>query len=120
MADKARASLILDEDFPLLRLMRGLFIGSGAPYGIDDFADHLGLSSHSLYKMIEGERPLRADVLLSAIIYINKKNRSDVRLLDYVAGTIGRETRLITKPRTKRVMDAIEEELTGLFAEDRQ
>ena len=114
--NKPRFSLILDEDFPLLQLLRSMFIGSGSSYSVDDLADELGISSHSLYKMFSAERPLRADVMLAAMIYANRKNRHDRRIADYVNNLLGLETRPRMNPRVQRFVKNMESQLLDLFS----
>jgi len=107
--------LILDEDDALLALLRSLFIGGRAPYDVDDLADKLGLSPHSLYKPFSNpDRPVRADVLIAAIQYAYRKNRN-TEILDYILIPLGLEARPRMKPRVQRFVKNIETQLLELF-----
>ena len=87
---KANTQPFLDEeDAPLLRLLRDLFIERNAPYCVKELAADLNVSVFSLYKMFAGDRPLRADTLLHIVGFIAFKNDKDTRLVDFVCGHAG-------------------------------
>ncbi len=112
--------LILDEDDPLLALLRSLFIGGRAPYDVDDLADKLGLSPHSLYKPFSNpDRPVRADVLIAAIQYAYRKNRN-TELLDYILMPLGLEARPRMKPRVRQFVKNVESQLLDLFRDSEE
>ena len=116
---KPKFGLILDEDHDILVMLRRMFIGGSAPYSIDDLADEIGLSSHSLYKMFGADRPLRADVLLAAMCYAHRKNRDDRRIADYINNLLGLESRSTRmKAEAKKFMRHMESHLLDLFPEE--
>jgi AraC-like DNA-binding protein len=87
---KARTSILLDEDdTPLLRLLRDLFIEHDAPYCVKALASDLGVSVFTVYKMFGADRPLRAETLLHIIHFVNEKNAADTRLLDFICESVG-------------------------------
>jgi hypothetical protein len=107
--------LILEDDDPLLELLHSLFIGARAPFDIDDLADKLGISSHSLYKPFEhSERPLRADILIAAIQYTYRKGRN-TEILDSILLPLGLEARPRMRPKVQRFVKNIESQLLELF-----
>ncbi len=111
--------LILDDDHPLLELLRSLFIGGRAPFDIDDLADKLGLSSHSLYKPFGNpERVLRADVYIAAAQYSYRKNRNQ-ELIDYLLIPLGLEARPRMRPEVQKIIRNIEAQLLELFPANR-
>ena len=112
--------LILDDEDELLALLRSLFIGGRAPFDIDDLADKLGISPHSLYKPFSNpDRPVRADVLIAAIQYAYRKARN-TELLDYILMPLGLEARPRMRPRVQRFVKNIETQLLDLFPENKE
>jgi len=78
-----------EDDTPLLRLLRDLFIENRADYCVKELAADLGLSVFSVYKMFGADRPLRAEMLLKIIDFVHFKNPDDTRLLDFVCEPCG-------------------------------
>ena len=78
-----------DDDTPLLRLLRDLFIERAAPYCVKELAADLGVSVFSVYKMFAGDRPLRAETLLHIIGFVAFKDAKDSRLVDLIVGHAG-------------------------------
>lgn len=114
---KPKFSPILDEDHDLLVLLRSIFIGKGS-FSVDDLADQVSLSSDSIYKQLEAVRVLRADVFIFALMYDVRKKGIESKLLKYVNGLIGLDSRLAkVHPKVRVAVHSIEQLLLDLFQE---
>ena len=123
MPDKGRPRLIIDEDFPLLKVLRAHFIGATAPFSIEDVADAVGVPFRSLYKQFEAERPLRADVMFSILAYVYRKHPVTAkRIVDLVFELYGMnfEARAKVPQRVRSIVEAIDGNLLDLFREDKR
>jgi hypothetical protein len=111
---KANTPTLLDEDdTPLLRLLRDLFIENGAPYCIKELAADLGVSVFAVYKMFGADRPLRAETLLHIINFVNFKDPADTRLLDFICDPCG----YMAMPKTAKVNIKAVREILALAQE---
>jgi hypothetical protein len=86
---KSKPSLFLEEDQPLLKLLRDMFIETEAEYNVKELAPELGVSVFSVYKMFTAQVRLPAEVLIAIIQFVHERNAADTRLLDFICSHAG-------------------------------
>lgn len=75
-----------DDDTPLLRMLRDLFIEQGAPFCVKELAAEFGVSVSAIYNVFSARTPLRADALLAIVRHVGTR---DHRLVDLICGEAG-------------------------------
>ena len=88
-ARKSKPSLFLDEDQPLLKLLRDMFIETEAEYNVKELASELGVEVSTIYKMFSAQTRLPAETLLAIMEFVHSKGPTDTRLVDFVCEPIG-------------------------------
>jgi hypothetical protein len=88
-ARKSKPSLFLDEDQPLLVLLRSMFIDTDAEYNVKELAPELGVEAFTVYKMFSAQTRLPAEALLAIMEFVHSKDPTDTRLLDFVCEPFG-------------------------------
>ena len=81
---KSKTSLFLDEDQPLLKLLRDMFIETEAEYNVKELAPALGVSVFTIYKMFTAQVRLPASTLIDIMRFVAEKDSTDTRLLDFI------------------------------------
>jgi hypothetical protein len=88
-ARKSKVSLFLDEDQPLLVLLRDMFIETEAEYSVKELAPELGVEGFTVYKMFSAQTRLPAETLLAIMEFVHSKDPTDTRLLDFICEPAG-------------------------------
>ena len=117
--DKGIFRGILTEDFPLLPVLKSSFIGKGT-YSVEEAADAMGAGAGAVYKMLEGDKPLYANVEWGLIRFIGRKNPAQaMRLLQEFLDLNGLpfDVRFKMPPKVSKSLNAICEQLHILFTE---
>jgi hypothetical protein len=96
---KSNASLFLEEDQPLLILLRSMFIEAEAEYNVKELAPALGVSVFSVYKMFTAQVRLPATTLIDIMNFVSSKDSTDTRLLDFLCEPCG----CIPMPKSARM-----------------
>lgn len=96
---KRKSALFLDEDQPLLKLLRDMFIEVEAEYNVKELASELGVDVSTIYKMFSAQIRLSADALLAIMEFVAEKDRTDTRLLDFICDPVG----YVPMPKAARV-----------------
>ncbi len=86
---KQKPSLFLDEDQPLLRLLRDMFIEAEAEYNVKELAGALGVKVDTVYKMFSAQIRLSADALLAIMEFVAAHDPTDTRILDFICEPVG-------------------------------
>lgn len=86
---KSKSSLFLDEDQPLLKLLRDMFIEATAEYNIKELAADLGVEVSTVYKMFSAQTRLPAQTLLLIMEFVAAKDSTDTRILDFICEPVG-------------------------------
>jgi hypothetical protein len=87
---KAKRSLFFaDEDQPLLVLLRSMFIEHDATYCVKALASDLSVEVSTVYKMFSAQTRLPAETLLAIMEFVNSKDTTDTRILDFICESVG-------------------------------
>ncbi len=86
---KRKSALFLDEDQPLLKLLRDMFIEVEAEYNVKELASELGVDVSTIYKMFSAQTRLPAQTLMDIMEFVASKSRADTRLLDFLCEPCG-------------------------------
>ena len=87
---KAKRSLFFaDEDQPLLKLLRDMFIETAAEYNVKELAPELGVEVFTVYKMFSAQTRLPAEAILAFMEFVHSKDPTDTRLLDFICEPVG-------------------------------
>ena len=87
---KAKRSLFLsDEDQPLLKLLRDMFIETEAEYNVKELASELGVEVSTIYKMFSAQTRLPAEALFAIMNFVAAKDPTDTRLVDFLCEPVG-------------------------------
>jgi len=86
---KSKPSLFLDEDQPLLKLLRVMFIETEAEYNVKELAPELGVEVFTVYKMFSAQTRLPAETLIAIMEFVAAKDPTDTRLLDFICEPCG-------------------------------
>ncbi len=86
---KSKPSFFLEEDQPLLKLLRDMFIEAEAEYNVKELAPELGVTVFTVYKMFTAQVRLPAEVLIAIIQFAHERNAADTRLLDFICSHAG-------------------------------
>lgn len=107
---KSKRSLCLaDEDQPLLRLLRDMFIEAEAEYNVKELAGALGVEVFTVYKMFSAQTRLPAQTLLDIMEFVAAHDPTDTRILDFVCEPCG----FMPMPTSARVnLKAVREIIT--------
>jgi hypothetical protein len=82
-------TFLTDEDAPLLKLLRSMFIDAEAEYNVKELAPELGVEVFTVYKMLSAQTRLPAETLLAIMEFVHSKDPSDTRLLDFICEPVG-------------------------------
>ena len=82
-------TFLTDEDAPLLKLLRSMFIDAEAEYNVKELAPELGVEVFTVYKMFSAQTRLPAETLLAIMEFVHSKDPSDTRLIDFVCEPCG-------------------------------
>jgi len=86
---KSKPSLFLEEDQPLLSLLRDMFIEAAAEYNVKELAPELGVSVFTVYKMFTAQTRLPAEILIAIMEFVHSQDSTDTRLLDFICEPCG-------------------------------
>lgn len=96
---KRNTDLFLDEDQPLLTLLRDMFIEHEAQYSVKELAAELDVKVDTVYKMFSAQNRLPVQTFLFILEFIAAKDPSDTRLIDFICEPIG----FMPMPKAARV-----------------
>lgn len=100
---------LTDEDAPLLKLLRDMFIETDAEYNVKELAPELGVEVFTIYKMFSAQTRLPAQTLIDIMAFVASKDSSDTRLLDFICEPVG----YMPMPKAARVnLKSVREILT--------